>query len=678
MGTRFPLYCLFLVTLSSTFTALQALQLDTPFVDVYKVVPENSTESPYEAGLGAILVPLISNTIEVKVIDSMASLKFTQIFQNLHQDIIGCVYLFPLHPGMTVTTAKITTASTVITAEVTTSEEATKIKKKTVANDLFYLMAEYSGNTYDIYQLVAGYIKPKERLRVEITVHQTLSVASDDQYQFFLSECYTKPYRPPDINDSYTIAKKTEEYVWHFKMTVISSFPMIAPYVGTKGIQSHIYDGTKNRFGFSADDQRDSLGDLTIRYLVDWGENFALAHQLQEGFDEERAWILTGFFRFTDISRQTPTLEYIIILDRSGSMTGTFIETARRAVIHLLNQFSGSDTFNIISFGSDFSPMYTESQTIAKVKEAIEKVELFQADMGGTDILQPIQYAIQSLIESKSEQKSIFLITDGAVSNEDDVIKYIDSNHNSIRVFTFGIGFGVARSLVHDSAVAGGGLSYFISGSSGMESILLDAKQKATERSKRGIQVNWTHQEHLIYVSYPKVVFESQPFVIYCIVKNHDPLPTALSVDIIDSITNKTETVALQLPKSMDTTKEEGDMFKTVIRNVVDDLELSYTNRARMIDVSKTYEVISSATVLVAIRTKLESNKVDGYLGQDIDDTSNDKEEPTNSSSRDPSAQGPDDDVIATDGAAYTFFTSAYHFILVHMFVFSLLLVFLS
>lgn len=67
----------------------------------------------------------------------------------------------------------------------------------------------------------------------------------------------------------------------------------------------------------------------------------------------------------------------------------------------------------------------------------------------------------------QKERWSVFLLTDGAVSNRHNVIDLIRDNsdpklQNNTKVFSFGVGSGADKTLVNESAEAGGGKSYFV------------------------------------------------------------------------------------------------------------------------------------------------------------------------------------------------------------------------
>ena len=83
--------------------------------------------------------------------------------------------------------------------------------------------------------------------------------------------------------------------------------------------------------------------------------------------------------------------------------------------------------------------------------------------MGGTEILAPVDFAI-NLPRIPNYQRNIFLLTDGSVSNSDDVVDLIQRSAfgNQIRVFSIGIGNGCSESFIRRTAEVGNGKSVLI------------------------------------------------------------------------------------------------------------------------------------------------------------------------------------------------------------------------
>ena len=136
--------------------------------------------------------------------------------------------------------------------------------------------------------------------------------------------------------------------------------------------------------------------------------------------DQAKAKISSGMYDETPETLKTDYEnskgEFIFIIDRSGSMNGKRISKARSALISFLKQLPKNAYFNIISYGSTFHYMFTYSQHKSKIDEAIENVKTFRADMGGTEILAPIEDITRKSLK-ENYHRYVFLLTDGQVSN---------------------------------------------------------------------------------------------------------------------------------------------------------------------------------------------------------------------------------------------------------------------
>ncbi len=143
----------------------------------------------------------------------------------------------------------------------------------------------------------------------------------------------------------------------------------------------------------------------------------------------------------------------MIVVDRSGSMSGPKIEQARQAVKFFLNQLKPGDTFNVIAYDSEVENFRPELQRVTPetIKAAIGFADGINAG-GGTNIDGALKAALGMLKDDKRPSYVLFL-TDGMPTvgeqNEHKIVahaKQADKVH--ARIFNLGIGYDVNGRLL--------------------------------------------------------------------------------------------------------------------------------------------------------------------------------------------------------------------------------------
>ncbi|KAF7797335.1 hypothetical protein EIP86_008530 [Pleurotus ostreatoroseus] len=166
-------------------------------------------------------------------------------------------------------------------------------------------------------------------------------------------------------------------------------------------------------------------------------------------------------FKFPSI----PAQEYMFLVDRSGSMEGSRIETAKRGLVMLLRSLPTKGTaFNILSFGSTSSSLWETSQnyTEATLVDATKHVDSMSANYGGTGIRTALQYMFNG--RRRDIPTSCFVLTDGEAWDVDAVIATVTNAASEakaeapLRVFTLGIGETTSSALCNGIARAGQGI----------------------------------------------------------------------------------------------------------------------------------------------------------------------------------------------------------------------------
>jgi uncharacterized protein with von Willebrand factor type A (vWA) domain len=142
--------------------------------------------------------------------------------------------------------------------------------------------------------------------------------------------------------------------------------------------------------------------------------------------------------------------QFIFVLDRSGSMSGTPWTEAVRALTNAINSLYPDDQFNVILFDDQQKYFLTHlTQATDEQKVAIKIwLDIYPPNMGTTNIKAPLQSALEMLNKpeaSKHREVSrtlpfIVLITDGCVDDEKEICKTMSTSLNGTRLLTFGVG----------------------------------------------------------------------------------------------------------------------------------------------------------------------------------------------------------------------------------------------
>ncbi|EAR96204.1 type A von willebrand factor domain protein (macronuclear) [Tetrahymena thermophila SB210] len=166
--------------------------------------------------------------------------------------------------------------------------------------------------------------------------------------------------------------------------------------------------------------------------------------------------------------------EFIFLLDRSASMEGLPIKRACEALILFLKSLPNDSYFNVLSFGSEFEMLFPSSRKYnnQNLEIAIKIISNYTANLLGTEIYNPLS-CIYTKKRIQKYNRQIFLLTDGHVSNRDEVLNLIKKNNQFDRVHTIGFGSDADKYLVNKSAFYGKGISRIVDFKSDLSRIVL-------------------------------------------------------------------------------------------------------------------------------------------------------------------------------------------------------------
>jgi TonB family protein len=154
--------------------------------------------------------------------------------------------------------------------------------------------------------------------------------------------------------------------------------------------------------------------------------------------------------------------EIVFVLDTSGSMSGFPIEKAKEAMKLSLDGLYPEDTFNVITFAGDTAILF--DRPVPATRANLDAAQQFLAERqgyGGTEMMKAIKASLEPS-DAADHLRVVCFMTDGEVGNDDEIIAEVQ-RHPNARVFSFGIGNSVNRSLLDKIAQEGRGESEYVS-----------------------------------------------------------------------------------------------------------------------------------------------------------------------------------------------------------------------
>ena len=167
--------------------------------------------------------------------------------------------------------------------------------------------------------------------------------------------------------------------------------------------------------------------------------------------------------------------DVVVLLDRSGSMTGWKMVAARRAAGRLIDSLGDDDRFGVIAFDSviDYETEGLQPATDRNRFAAVGWLSGLEA-RGGTEMGEPIERASSWLRESIDREPIIVLVTDGQVAGEDMLLSQLKkaSGRRIPRVFAVGIDQAVNAGFLHRLADLGGGLCELVESEDRLDEVM--------------------------------------------------------------------------------------------------------------------------------------------------------------------------------------------------------------
>lgn len=446
------------------------------------VGPAELRDDADDPGLGALQtergnLPLERIDVHATITGLVGRTVLTQDFHNPHDVPLEATYIFPLPDRAAVTGLRMTADDRTVDAELQERAEARATYDAALAAGQRASIAEEERP--DVFTLRVGNIVPGERVTVRLTLVGPLPY-EDAEATYRLPLVVAPRYIPgallPGRSVGDGVVPDTDAVPDASRITppiLLPGFPnpvrlSIQADVDPAGLPLHGIRSSLHAIGTETGDRMTSVAinpgervdrDFILRLAYGEAEATATTFTVEPDEDDE------GTFELTVLPPVEATVprprDVVLVLDRSGSMSGWKMVAARRAAARIVDTLTAADRFAVLTFDNVVErptglPEGLSDGTDRHRFRAVEHLAGVTA-RGGTELLAPLREAAALLSTDGERDRVLVLVTDGQVGNEDQILSELGATLGGLRIHTVGIDRAVNAGFLGRLAGLGGG-----------------------------------------------------------------------------------------------------------------------------------------------------------------------------------------------------------------------------
>ena len=386
-------------------------------------------------------LPLKDVSVEAEILGYVLSLRSSLKYANDSPLPVEVVFRFPLEQSHAVVGLTAVIDGRKIKAQVKEKEEARADYDDALASGQSAALAEEKSE--DVFSISLGNLPPGKEAEIHLQLVGELGIDAEGSARFSLPSTLKPRYSPAGSSDPLArveggaegqVEQATTSGVHKFQLTVLNAESVAGVTSPTHTIVTQKEAG--NKINVTVVGPGPLTGDLVV--LVEHKEPHLPKAIIESGSTEKEGMmkapaIMVNFFpKFANIKA---ACEFIFLVDRSGSMNMGHINSARETLILFLKSLPEGCNFNIIGFGSSYEklfPAVSVPYTQETLDKATQHAQGMQADLGGTELLRPLE-DIFSEKTTSGLPRQVFVLTDGAVSNTSACVKKVRENAATAR-----------------------------------------------------------------------------------------------------------------------------------------------------------------------------------------------------------------------------------------------------
>ncbi len=394
-------------------------------------------------------IPLRNVSVNAEIKGYVLGLKSVLTYVNDSSDPVEVLFRFPLEDSHAVVGLTAVINGQKIKAEIREKEEARAAYDDAIASGQSAALGEEKSG--DVFSISLGNLPPQKNAEIHLELVGELPIDAENKIRFSLPSTLKPRYTPSGSVDplapvtgvpNVQIEHSKASGVAGFELSVFNTSSQIAKVTSPTHSLKTIEDSENDRIIVSLAEEKCLDRDLVIQLEhKDVHQPTVLVESGKEGdgqFMNDHS-VMLNFF--PDFEQKEAACEFIFLIDRSGSMSGSYIKSARETLMLFMKSLPESSHFNIIGFGSRFTKLFKESVPYNQetLDTSMAHLQDLQADLGGTELLQPLD-AIFCSPTVPGFSRQVFVLTDGSVSNTSQCIQKVkDYSSFSRYVYIFSL-----------------------------------------------------------------------------------------------------------------------------------------------------------------------------------------------------------------------------------------------
>ncbi len=492
-------------------------------------------------------VPLLNQKVGISINGITAKLKILQRFENKSNQWVEAVYAFPLPEDSAITTLRMKIGERSIEGTIQEKEQAKKTyeaaKREGKKTSLL------SQKRPNIFTTSVANIGPGEKIDIFIEYQQVVRL-TDGVFSLRFPMVIAPRYIPgkPIAQGERSLSFNTEG--WAKDTDQVPDASQITPHVIEPGQKKSnpvemsvelsagfALASVKSLYhGMDKEETDEGVVQLSFNGEVKADRDFVLEWRAKEKEEVQGAFfsetrdksyysLLMVMPPGEKLTPQRIPREMIFVLDTSGSMAGTSIVQAKKALHMAISRLDASDRFNLIEFNDKARTLFGNSQPGDQEnrEQALNRVERLEAE-GGTEMTKALNLALNGKSDNERLRQVVFL-TDGSVGNEEQLFELIVKRLGDSRLFTVGIGSAPNSFFMTRAASMGRGTFTYIGKVEEVQEKMNHLFQKLERPAVTDLHLEGIQSKDLQVEMYPSLLpdlYTGEPLVVS--LKTKEPL----------------------------------------------------------------------------------------------------------------------------------------------------------